>query len=361
MASKLNRQGGCGIIAVGTALILLLGASSCTDALRARQMRQARDAVRGVDRFMGDWQGRLTMADGTIKPLGAQVMALGNGKYRANLLEEFDRRVKPLVVLEGTVQGDKVRFEGRAEQDAWQGVSRKGKFTGALRQGQETHRFVMKRAFRLSPTLGAEPPTGAVVLFDGKNFDQWKRAGKKPGSDSVRWKLVDGAMEVVRRGGSIITKKEFTDFKLHLEFRTPFMPEARGQGRGNSGVYLQGRYEVQILDSYGLEGRDNECGGIYKVAAPRVNMCAAPMQWQTYDITFYAPRFNADGKKIRNARLTVLHNGVKIHKNVEVPGKTGGAAGDKADRRGGIYLQDHGNPVRFRNIWLVDLGKKCNE
>ena len=128
------------------------------------------------------------------------------------------------------------------------------------------------------------------------------------------------------------------------------MPEARGQGRGNSGVYLQGRYEVQVLDSYGLEGKDNECGGIYKVGAPLVNMCAPPMQWQTYDITFHAPKSESAG-----ATVTVVHNGVTIHNDLIIPKPTGGALDSNVTEPGGIYLQDHGNPVQFRNIWLVEL------
>jgi hypothetical protein len=120
-------------------------------------------------------------------------------------------------------------------------------------------------------------------------------------------------------------------------------------------VYLQGRYEVQVLDSYGLEGKDNECGGIYKVGAPIVNMCAPPMQWQTYDITFYAPRFDNAGKKTKDAYVTVVHNGVTIHDEKIIPKLTGGALDGNVAEPGGIYLQDHSNPVQFRNIWLVEL------
>ena len=175
-----------------------------------------------------------------------------------------------------------------------------------------------------------------------------------PDSDRVKWPIVDGAMEVKAGSGNIVTKGKFTDFKLHIEFRTPFMPNARGQGRGNSGVYLQGRYEIQVLDSYGLEGLDNECGGIYKVGAPMVNMCLPPMQWQTYDITFQAPRFDAGGSKTEDAVVTVVHNGVTIHDRRRLPGPTGGAIDNDVSRPGGVYLQDHGNPVQFRNIWLVE-------
>ena len=146
-----------------------------------------------------------------------------------------------------------------------------------------------------------------------------------------------------------------SNFKRHIEFKTPFMPKARGQGRGNSGVYLQNRYEVQVLDSYGLAGLDNECGGIYKVGRPRVNMCAPPEQWQSYDMTFRAPVYDNEGKKTDKARLTVVHNGVIIHDDIELPGPTGGALDNLESEPGGVYLQDHGNPVQYRNIWLAEL------
>ena len=183
---------------------------------------------------------------------------------------------------------------------------------------------------------------------------KWVNANE-PQDKAVKWRLVAGAMETRPGTGSIVTKRQFKDFKLHIEFRTPFMPKARGQGRGNSGVYLQGRYEVQVLDSYGLEGQDNECGGIYKVGAPLVHMCLPPAQWQTYDITFRAPRFDNAGGKVDDAVVTVVHNGVAIHDQRKIPGPTGGALDTNVAEPGGLYLQDHGNPVRFRNIWLVEL------
>ncbi|MBE0537507.1 MAG: DUF1080 domain-containing protein [Phycisphaerae bacterium] len=208
----------------------------------------------------------------------------------------------------------------------------------------------MRRVVRLSPSLGQKPPKGAIVLFDGKDTKQWRHPDK---DGPISWPIVDGAMQVAK--GGIVTHRTFTNYKLHVEFRTPYMPTKRGQARGNSGVYLQGRYELQVLDSYGLEGLDNECGGIYRVARPRVNMCAPPGQWQTYDIAFMAPQSDNSQKKTDNARLTVIHNGVTIHDKLEIPGPTGGGLDADELKPGGIYLQDHGDPVQYRNIWLVEV------
>jgi hypothetical protein len=182
---------------------------------------------------------------------------------------------------------------------------------------------------------------------------KWVNANM-PDDKTVKWRLVDGAMEVKPGSGSVATRRTFKDFKLHIEFRTPFMPEARGQGRGNSGVYLQNRYEVQVLDSYGLEPKDNECGGIYQVGVPLVNMCYPPLEWQTYDVTFQAPRFDGSGNQQSDAVVTVLHNGVMIHDQRKIPHPTGGALDSNVSEPGGVYLQDHGNMVQFRNIWLVE-------
>jgi len=474
--------------------------------------------VTEADPFMGDWQGTLQGATGKATPVVAQVIALGNDDYRINILPEFDRRAEPLAVLDGKLVDGVIKV---GQNTTLAGET----FQGTL-DAAGGGSFTMRKTVRLSPTLGAKSPEGAVVLFGGGDFDEWERVerpygivdlkaavggdqrvaylraqltspsaqeaqielgsddgvkvwlngeivhtnnrlrgcipgedvfgvslqeglnvlllkvnqgggdwaacvrivkpdgsyidgltsapapavpngkalaalgpasqgyiigwdvsdpylikGKyggelldipfapeaqpvaatwKPVSGSIptepyRWKLLDnGEVEVLRKGGSMVTKRRFQDFKLHVEFRTPFMPTARGQARGNSGVYLQGRYEVQVLDSYGLEGKDNECGGVYKVAAPRVNMCAPPLQWQTYDITFIAPRFDKDGERTADARLTVLHNGVEIHKDLKIPKPTGGGRG-KLHLPGPILLQDHGNPVRYRNVWIQEL------
>lgn len=197
------------------------------------------------------------------------------------------------------------------------------------------------------------PPEGAIVLFDGKSLDGWV---KRDGKTKAHWKLVEGAAMQSTRGGDIITEKKFDGkFKLHVEFRVPYMPNATGQGRGNSGVYVQGRYEVQVLDSYGLKSQANDCGAIYGVAAPLVNACKAPTIWQSYDIEFTAAVCE-NGQKKAPARITVYHNGTKIHDNVAITtdNTTAGLGGDVCSP-GPILLQDHGNPVQYRNIWLLPM------
>ena len=149
------------------------------------------------------------------------------------------------------------------------------------------------------------------------------------------------------------TTDRFRDYTLHLEFRTPFMPKARGQGRGNSGVYYQGRYETQVLDSFGLDGKNNECGGIYQKADPKVNMCLPPLVWQTYDAEL-TNAVSEGGKVAKNARLTLKHNGVVVHDDLEFKGKTGGARNEPEGTPGSISLQGHGNPLQYRNIWIVE-------
>ncbi len=194
-------------------------------------------------------------------------------------------------------------------------------------------------------------PKGAIVLFDGKSLDGWmSRNGGK-----AKWKLLPGGV-MQSGGGDIYTEQKFDGtFKLHVEFRVPYFPKKGGQQRGNSGVYLQGRYEVQILDSYGLKSKDNDCGGIYGVAPPKVNACKAPTVWQSYDIDFRSPVFR-DGTKVKPAVISVVQNGITIHKDVIIPidNTVSGMGGDPS-KPGPIMLQDHGNPVQYRNIWLVPM------
>jgi hypothetical protein len=208
----------------------------------------------------------------------------------------------------------------------------------------------------LSMLTGCQRPgREKIVLFDGSDFTHWTHADGSP----VKWKLVDSAMQVVPGTGSIMTKQAFGDFRLHVEFNVPELPplpEGADRGnRGNSGVYLQRRYEVQILDSYGVEPESWDCGALYRVKAPDENASKPAGQWQTYDIAFRAARFEGEGadlKKVESARVTVKHNGVLIHDDVELPSETG-AGQDEGPEPGPILLQDHGNTVQFRNIWIV--------
>ncbi|MCZ2343656.1 MAG: DUF1080 domain-containing protein [Bacteroidales bacterium] len=211
--------------------------------------------------------------------------------------------------------------------------------------------FTAAKPADLQDAATTPPPAGAIVLFDGKSLDAWT---KKDGKTAITWKLIDGAMEGFKGHGDIISKQKFDGrFQLHLEFRIPYEPTGSGQGRGNSGVYLQGRYEVQILDSYGLKSGKNDCAAIYDIHPPKVNACKAPTVWQSYDIVFTAPRYE-NGKKTEPARMTVYHNGTLVHENAPIPvdNTRAGMGGDPA-KPGPILLQDHGHPVQYRNIWVL--------
>ena len=200
------------------------------------------------------------------------------------------------------------------------------------------------------------PPSDAIVLFDGTDLSALEGA--------ERWKIADGAATV--QGSGARTKQAFGDCQLHLEFATPAEVKGAGQGRGNSGVYMMGKYEIQILDSYeNTTYFDGQCGAVYKQQPPTVNVSRPPGEWQTYDILFTAPRF-ADGKLKSPAYVTVLHNGVMIHNHFELQGGTSYVAPPKYaphPEKLPISLQFHGNPVRFRNIWIREnvsplVGKK---
>ncbi|MEW6129992.1 MAG: DUF1080 domain-containing protein [Acidobacteriota bacterium] len=197
-------------------------------------------------------------------------------------------------------------------------------------------------------TIMADIPKQAKILFDGKDLSQWV---SRKGGDA-KWKIKDGYMEVAPGTGDIYTKEVFGDCHLHVEFWLPLMADKTGQARANSGVYVQGRYEVQVLDSYGLQSKDNDCGGIYKIAAPLVNACRKPEEWQSYDIAFRAPRLESDVVK-EKPRITVFHNGVMIHNNLEIPFLTGGALDNDMRKPGPLLLQDHHDLVRYRNVWVM--------
>jgi hypothetical protein len=196
-------------------------------------------------------------------------------------------------------------------------------------------------------TLNAEPLEGAVLLFNGKDVANWTTRDGRPAG----WKVEGGVLHVVPKTGDIMTRERMTDFYLHLEFRCPDMPQATGQAKGNSGVFLQGRYEIQVLDSYGWkEPGLGDCGAIYNQFAPLVNACRPALAWQTYDVVFRAPRLEEKGP-----RLTVLHNGLVIHNNVQLPGVCGAAIDEEIHTPGPLLLQDHGDLVAYRNIWMVEL------
>lgn len=204
-----------------------------------------------------------------------------------------------------------------------------------------------KKAEPKDTTLGAPAPEGAVVLLGKEKPENWVH----PDGKAAGWKFADGIFTTGR--GNVMTKDKFKDFQLHLEFNVPYMPEAKGQGRGNSGVYLQGRYELQVLDSYGLDPQTNDCGAIYQQIKPAVNACKPPLQWQTYDITFHSAVLEGD-KVAKKARLTVVQNGIPIIEDKEID-PTPGGLDTKAGEPGPLWLQDHGNAVQFRNIWIKPL------
>jgi hypothetical protein len=280
----------------------------------------------------GEYVG--TTADGA--KLGAEVIARGDGNFQVNFLPgglrgeggDYAKHVDAT----GKTEGEKTTITGK--DGKWTATVSGSAMTGKTAEGTA---FTLKRVVRVSKTMGAKAPEGAKVLFDGKNADEWQNG-----------KLVDGNL----LGSDIDSKDSFKDFKMHVEFRLSFMPFAKDQGRSNSGVYLQHRYEVQVLDSFGLKGENNECGGIYTLAKPLVNMCYPPLTWQTYDVEFTAAKFE-DGKKTAKARATVYHNGVLIHDNVELNGPTGGGRPED-EKPGPVFLQGHGGQVQYRNIWVAE-------
>jgi hypothetical protein len=205
--------------------------------------------------------------------------------------------------------------------------------------------------------LPGSPPDKAVVLFSGKKDDMEKNWVRSGGNDPANWKIEDGAM--VSQGGDIATREKFENFMLHIEFRVPLMPEAHGQERGNSGIFLQGLYEIQVLDSLGIDppGR-GDCGAIYNQKAPLVNACKPPKEWQSYDMIYRAPRFGAAGDEVELPRVTIFQNGQLIHNNDAILRPTSGGPADVFQSPGPLRLQFHGNTVAYRNIWIVPLPAK---
>lgn len=287
--------------------------------------------------LQGEYTGCVLFSDGYQRSVGLQVVALGDGNFEAMWYQGglpgngYDGSTRRKLVGKRTEIGTELTGDGLTiELQPNSAAVVKNSAGGVLGTLQPQHRY--------SLTEGAAAPANALVLFDGKNIDHLKNAKITP----------DGLLEIGAE-----TKELVQNFTLHAEFRTPYMPYARGQARGNSGFYLQKRYEVQVLDSFGLELQFNDCASLYRFKAPDLNMSFPPLSWQTYDIDFTAPRFNAAGERIAKGRITVRHNGVVVHNNLELENKTGGGSPEGPNPLP-ILLQNHGNPVHFRNIWLVN-------
>ena len=290
-----------------------------------------------IYRFQGEYMGVIDAWGGTW---GAQVVATSEKSVSVHLLEgglpgQGFEGGSPSKEFASELSADKNKME--STHDDCFVIVEPETLTVKSTDGKELG--ILTKIVRESKTLGANPPDNAVVLFnaDGiNNFTDGKTTG-------------DGFLTV-----GCTSTELMGDHSMHIEFRTPFQPNDSGQGRGNSGVYIQGRYEVQVLDSFGLVGEDNECGGIYQIARPKTNMCYPPLTWQTYDIDFTEAKYSPAGQKTSTAKVTIKHNGIVIHEDLELPKQTPGKD-IESDSPGPVYFQDHGNPVVFRNIWISPL------
>ena len=283
--------------------------------------------------------------EGAVKDVKfeARVIAMGKDAYKIYVRQDLGGGKVGKVELDGKAEGDAVTFKNKGGEVEWTGAYGSGAIKGTAGGAP----FEMKRVERKSPTLGKKPPQGAIVILDGKNFDQ-----VNPSKTAEEWKPgEDGSIQITK--GNLSSKQQFdTSFDYHVEFMNPFQPTQRGQGRGNSGCYLPNGDEVQVLDSFGMDTyKGGGCGGIYGFKDPDtfdVFSLASlpPLEWQTYDMEYRVEK--ADGKLVGKPKLTVYHNGIKIHDAVELP---------KPAKKGGFLWQDHGNPVRYRNIWVLPLEK----
>ncbi|MGI6456189.1 MAG: 3-keto-disaccharide hydrolase [bacterium] len=291
-------------------------------------------------------------------PIRAQVVADGGDNYHAVFYSPDENGVEKRYVINGKKQKNVTRFEGDVEVGGDYGTCHvsgeivNGIFEGTVKFRDSQDTFRLERVELKPPTLGAEPPEGALVLL-GMNPQENQKLLYENFTVQPRWVVHnDGSVSI--SGSSIISKQEYSDAKIHIEFMTPYMPYERGQARGNSGVYIIGRYELQVLDSFGEPPRDNEAGGFYQVAVPKVNAALPPQEWQTYDITFRAPKFE-NGQKTENARVTVVYNGITIHDDLVLPKNTPGGVSNQEAESGPLLLQDHSDQVRYRNVWIQKL------
>jgi len=311
--------------------------------------------------YVGEWLNGPEKSYQEINPrLCAQVINIDEGLYRVKFTQDHNLRADVYYSGEARLMGDEIV----AKDENWNFRVTKSGLKGKGAIGSYVAEFSLKRVKLGSPTLGAKPPKGAIRLFNGSNFDEWQHGDGR----AVTWTLLDnGVMEINPTkanpnanppiGGAIFTKRKFKDVRYHMEFRYPVEPGKSGQGRGNSGLFFQG-YEAQILNSYGLDGRWNELGALYKLSPPRVNAARPPMEWQTYDVTYRAPRFE-NGKLTENARMTVRLNGILVHRNEELIHQTAHRQAERAlpapKKAMPIELQDHSNRIQFRNIWVKEL------
>ena len=320
------------------------------------------DSTLPIDfKIQGEYIGETSKGE----KIGAQIIALDKGHFQAVLLPGglpgagWDGKNKSL--LSGSLNGKIAKFseakgnrkylaKGANEFSATRNFPPNGHLpsnlivNGKVIEGKYNggDSFRLESIVRISKSIGKNPPKNAIILFDGNNKNEWIG-----GRVDTKTKLLN------TDGKDIKTKRKFSNYSMHVEFMLPYKPAGRGQKRGNSGFYQVDHYEVQILDSFGLEGLNNECGGVYTKKGSDVNACLSPLQWQTYDINF-TNAVVKDGNKIKNARMTVLLNGIIIHDNIEINGKTGGSRKDPEGTPGPIKLQGHNNPLQFRNIWIVE-------
>lgn len=299
-------------------------------------------------------QGEYGGTIGTATPMGVQVVALGGGAFKA-------------VFLPGGLPGQGWNGVGRVEAAGTLAADGKARFSGGgfsatvaadgstlSGMTEKGEPFTFGKINRKSPTEGALPPSGATVLYDGTDVSAWK-----DGSAAIDARKLFKPVGASSTAGAV-TKASFQDFTLHLEFRVPFQPSLRGTSRGNSGIYLQSRYEVQVLDSFGadLAAADSmvpkrECGAVFEHFAPRINMAYPPLAWQTYDIAFTAARFDAAGNRTKAANLTVLHNGEPVQDKRDMLNRT--LAGDlEGADAGPLRFQAYDSPVFYRNIWMTE-------
>lgn len=312
--------------------------------------------------YIGSWLGESENSFPNNNPrLFAQVVNAGVGVYDIHLMQDLNRRAQPEFSTRANVKRNKLSID----EGGWNFVVSKDKIEGTRMFGEEEVKFLLERDPRISPTMGKKPPQGAIVLFDGSDFDEWEHTDGR----AVTWNILsDGSMEIEptaenkgadpKIGGGIRTVRKFKDVKFHMEFRYPVEPDRSGQGRGNSGLFFQGEYEAQVLNSYGLEGFWNQLGALYKHSAPLVNAARAPLIWQTYDVTYTAARFE-EGVVVKNPRITVYLNGTLVQDDVELKHHTAHWQNSREDpvpdQPGPIMLQDHSNRIQFRNIWIKEL------